>query len=138
MTLKPHLDRALLVLFNHLVCGLDRRRVDPLAQLRLDKGLGAPTGRGSIRGETKSGSCGQGRRVSNGLEPGLGCRDGSKINRADAQHGDRRNGQGEFQGDGAPGLAQKPLHQVQRPTSKTGDHAGLALALGMRKTSTAG
>jgi hypothetical protein len=109
-----------------------------LAQLRLDKGLGAPTGRSSIRRQTKGGSCGKGCGVSNGLEPGLGCRDGSKINRADANHGDRRNDQGEFQGDGAPGLAQKPLHQFQCPTSKTGDHAGLALALGMRKASTAG
>jgi hypothetical protein len=125
VTLKPHPDRALLVLFNHFVCGLDCRRVGPLAQLRLDKGLGTSTGRGSIRRQAQGGGCGKGCGVSNGLEPGLGGHNGKKIDRADAQHGDRRNGEGEIQGDGAPGLAQKPLQQPMNPTAQAGHHAAV-------------
>ncbi len=127
MTPKLHLDRPLVVLFNHIVFRLDRRRVGPLAQLRLNKGLGPSKGHGFIRRQAKGGGCGQGRRISNVLEPGLGGHNGKKIDRADAQHGDGRHGQSEIQCDGAPGLAQKPLHPLLNPAAQAGHHASLAL-----------
>jgi hypothetical protein len=77
-----------------------------LAQLSHHKGLGTSTGHGVIRRQAKGGGCGQGRRISNGLEPGRGGHNGTKIDRAHAQHGDGRNGEGEIQGEGAPGHAQ--------------------------------
>jgi hypothetical protein len=77
--------------------------------LSFDKGLSASTGRGSISSQAKGGCCGKGRAIGNVLEPGLGGYNGSKINRAQAHHGENWNEQGELQGDGTMGLAPKPV-----------------------------
>ena len=49
-----------------------------------------------------------------------------EIDRADAEHGDRRNDKGEFQGYGPPGLVQKPMQQPPCQTGQAGDHAALS------------
>jgi len=61
-----------------------------------------------------------------GLEAALGRGHGHKIDRADAEHGDRRNDKGEFQGYGPPGLVQKPMQQPPCQTGQAGDHAALS------------